>query len=134
MKSWLASKLFPGYVCIRVYRNKTSIGQLVSNQERRALVVLLVERGFCSSVGLKGISFMRSSEGTFRTGMFDALESARDNCLQGEPICRCPVLPGSATPRCHTVRSPDRTRLWCDLFLKSTSSMQMQCWMFHQHQ
>ena len=42
-------------------------GTLVSSQERRALAVPLINRGFRSSIGLNRISFVRASEETSRT-------------------------------------------------------------------
>ena len=50
-------------------------GTLVSSQERRALVVLRLNRWFCSSVGLHRNSFVRASGESSRRVLFDGLES-----------------------------------------------------------
>ena len=75
--SWVAhssaSKIeeFPDMPCMkRVYKDNLGVGTLVSNQERRALVVsrikTRVNRGLCSSIGLHRISFVRASRDTPR--------------------------------------------------------------------
>ena len=55
------------------------------------------------------ISIVRASDRTFRVGVFDTLEGTMVGCLLGEPIIRCPVLPGPATPRRLAVCRRDPT-------------------------
>ena len=84
----------------------------------------LVNRTFCSSIGLHRISLVRASKETFRTGVFDALGGTRDGCLLGEPIRRRPVLPGPARP---AMRRPDPTRPWYVRVLDSTGTSPNGC-------
>ena len=70
--------------------------------------------------GLKGISFVRASEESFRTVVLDALEGKRDACFLGEPTHRHPVLPRPARLRRPAVRRPAPTRPWYVLVLDST--------------
>ena len=70
-------------------QRQTGVGTLVSSQQRKALAVPLLNRGstagqllvnrlFCSSTGLHRISFVRSSEESFRTVFFGAPEGKTD--------------------------------------------------------
>ena len=86
-------------------QRQKGVGPLVSSQEQRALLVPVinrcqpvVNRGFCSRIGLHRISLVRASGETFRRRVFDALEGTRDACLLGEQFCRRPVLPDPAPP------------------------------------
>ena len=70
-------------------------------------------------------SFVRASEESLRTVVYDALEALggkRDGCRLGEPTRRRPVLPGPAPPRRPAVRCPAPTRLWYVRVLDSTGS------------
>ena len=58
----------------------------------------VVNRGFCSSIGLHRTSLVRASGESFRRRVFDALESAREARLLGEQFCWHPVLPDPAPP------------------------------------
>ena len=113
---------FPDMHCKkRFLQGQKGDGPLVNSQERRALFVLLinrgsnsdpmrVQRGLCSSTGLHGISLVRAPEEMFRTGFFDALAGTGDGCPLGEPTCRRSVLPGPAPPRRPAVCRPVPTR------------------------
>ena len=85
--------------------------------ERRAAVVSrinrsstarqpVVNRTFCSPIGLNGNSFVRASEGLFKTFVFDALEALggkEDSWLfpgQTVPFASCPAAPRPANPPC----------------------------------
>ena len=58
----------------------------------------VVNRRFCSPIGLHRISLVRASGETFRRRFFDALEGARKDCPLGEQFCWHPVLPDPAPP------------------------------------
>ena len=109
--------VFPGHASHeKGLQRQRGADPLVSSQERRALFVSLINRWssafFCSSIGLHRISFVRASDETFKSDLFDALGGTRDGCLLGEPIRRRPVLPGPAPPRPANVRRPDPTHPW----------------------
>ena len=99
---------------------------LVSSQERRALLVLvisrlqtaykpLINRCFCSAIGLNRILLVRASSGkTFGRRVFDALGNTRDDCVLGALFCSTP-------PRRPAVR-PDPTRPLYVRVLHSTSA------------
>ena len=73
--------------------------------------------------GLHKASFVRVSEESFRTVVFDALEALEgkgDGCLLGEPARRRPVLPGPAPPCRPAVRCPAPTSPWYVRVLDST--------------
>ena len=115
----------------RIYKKQLGFGTLVSSQERRALVVPRINRGwtagkprencwFCSFIGLHRLSVVRASRDTPRRVVFDRLKGTRDGCLLGEPTRRRPVLPVSAPPRHPAVRRPVPTRSWYVRVLDST--------------
>ena len=82
-------------------QRQIGVGTLVSTQERKALFVPLVNRGFCSSVGSKYelyISFFRR----------DVLEGKRQGCLLAGLTQQCPVLPSPAPPPRHGPPRPER--------------------------
>ena len=79
-------------------QRQKSVGPLASSQERKALLVLVINRGVCSSIGLHRVSFVRASEELFRTVVFDALEGTRDGFVLREQIRRRPILPGPPRP------------------------------------
>ena len=107
------------------------VGTLVSSQERRAAIVprinrlsaadkTVVNRTFCSLSSLHWISFVHACEETFKTIVYDALESKNNGCFLGEPMRRRPVLPGPAQTRRPAVRHLAPTRLWYVWVLDST--------------
>ena len=67
----------------------------------------LVNRSLCSSIGLHRNSFVRASEETFRTVVYDAPESKRDSCVLCEPTRRRSTLPGTALPPRPAPSRPD---------------------------
>ena len=83
-------------------QRQKGVGPLVGSQERRALLVLVINRlstaDFVPAFGLHRILFVRASGETFRRRVFDALGGTRDACLLGALFCRRPVLPGPAPP------------------------------------
>ena len=111
----------------KFYRDKKALvhWSAARNEERhRPTDKPRIQRRLCSPTGLNSISLVRAPEelsgqlrpmpwrvrapeGTFRTGVFDALVGARvGRFLGGEPICRRPVLPGPVPPRRPAVRRP----------------------------
>ena len=102
----MSGKLFPDMPCmIRVYRNKKASvhWSAARNTERfpsrwQTGYQAVVNRSLCSSIGLNGISLVRSSGESFRKCFFDALDGTRDICLLGEMFCRRPVLLCPAPP------------------------------------
>ena len=50
------------------------------------------------SIGLNGVSLVRTPRETSKTIVVDALEGRVDGCLLGEPIDRWPELPRPAPP------------------------------------
>ena len=80
-----------------------------------------VNRLFCSSCGLHGISFVRACKGMFKTVVSDALGGKRVNCVLGKQTRRRPVLPSPAPPRRPTLRRPEPIRPWYVRVLDSTS-------------
>ena len=84
-------------------QRQVSVDTLVSSQGGTAAVVPVINRlstvRCVPPMGLHRISFVRASEETFRTAIFDALEGKRDGCLLGEQTRRRPVLPRPAQPR-----------------------------------
>ena len=111
----------------RVYRDKKASvhWSAAKNKERfssRGYTVYqpVVNRGFCSPVGLSRISLVRASGETFRTVVFDALGGRGTlgscaNCSVGVPSC-------SARPRRPAVRRPVASRPWYVRVLDSTST------------
>ena len=102
----------------KVYKDKKGVVPLVGSQKERALLVPLiyrsqiadgpiVNRGFCSSVGLHRISLVRAFRKTFKRRFFDALEIAkyvglflRDTVL----LANSPARPRPAAPPCVPTR------------------------------
>ena len=64
----------------------------------------MVNRWFCSPIGLHRISLARASKDMPKTAVFDRLDDKRDTYSMGEPICRRPVMPVPAPPRRPAVR------------------------------
>ena len=103
-------------------QRQKGVGTLVSSQEQRALLVPVinrlstacqpvVNRGFCSSIGLHSISLVRASRGTPRRSVFHRLGGKRVGFLLGEQSCRRrPVLPVPARPHRPAGRRPVPTR------------------------
>ena len=93
----------------RVYRdNHVGVGTLASSQERRAGFLPRVNRTFFSSIGLLRISFVRASEETFRTGVFDALEvEGRWSPGRTDPSASRPARPRPAPPPRRAPPRPD---------------------------
>ena len=93
-------------------QQQKGVGPLVSGQEQRALLVLVINRtytgytrgvniSFCSSIGLQRISLVCASGEMFRRRFFDALEGTRGACFLGELFCRRHILTDPAPPlRC----------------------------------
>ena len=99
---------FPGYVLHYFFTRTTKrryIGQQPGKKSgRRPADKPLVNRGFCSSIDLHRISYVRASDQSFRTVVPDALGKRGVGCPLGEPTRRRPVLPGPVPPR----RAPPR--------------------------
>ena len=84
-------------------------GPLVSSSERRAGFVPRINRlstgpDFLFPTGLSRSLFIRASEESFKTGLFDALRGKRAGRLQGKPSCRRLFLPRPVPSR----RAPPR--------------------------
>ena len=81
-------------------QRQVGIGTLVSSQERRAAVVLVVNRTLCSPNGLHKISFVRASEESSKTVILDALEEKRVVLSPGrtDPPASHIAPPGHAPP------------------------------------
>ena len=119
----------------RVYKDTMGAGPLVSSQERRAAVFLRMNRGstgftadklvvirrFCSPIGLNVISFVRASEESSRTVVFDSLESKRVGNLLGEQTRRRPAPPRPAPP-CPAPPRLFPDHLWYIRVLDSTNA------------
>ena len=111
---------FPGHALHETdSQGQLGVGTLVSNQERRALVVPLIncrstagQCRFCTSIGLHRVSLFRASRGTPTRVVFDRLEGKKGSCHLGEPSRRHPVLPFPAPPRRPAVHRPVPTRPW----------------------
>ena len=86
---------------------------------------LLVNRGFCSSIGLHRSSFVRTSGETSRRVVFDVLEGKKNGYLMGESTARRPVFPPPrpASLGRPAVRRPAPTHLWYVRVLKSTDNL-----------
>ena len=102
-------------------------GTLVNSQQRRALAVPVINRGwtgcqprvnrtFCSFAGLHRNSFVRACEESFRTIVYIALESPRGGWLPRRPKCRHLVLPSVAPPRCRPAPCPPDPPVVCPGF------------------
>ena len=102
-------------------RRRRSTGQPPGTKSgRRIADKLRVNRGLCSSIGLHWISFVRVSEESFRTVVFDALGGKRVGCSLGEPTRRRPVLPGPVRPAAPPCAAPPQPRQWYVRVLGST--------------
>ena len=95
---------FPGHALYEkgLWRQK-GIGPLVSSQERRALLVPMINLSSTARCvppfDFHRISFVHASEETSRTVVPIALESKMDSCLLGAPNRRCPASPQLTRPR-----------------------------------
>ena len=81
----------------------------------------VVNRWFCSLVGLHRVFFVRASIDTPRKVFFDLLKGKRDVCLLAESSRRRPVLPVPASSRRPAARRPVPTRVCYVRILDSTS-------------
>ena len=101
----------------RQLRRRRYIGQQPGMKSgRRPADKPWVNRGFCSSIGLHRVGFVRASRDTPRRVIFDRLGGARDGCLLGEPTRRRPVLPVPAPLRRPAVRRPPDPPVICPGF------------------
>ena len=93
---------FPDMPCMkRVYRDKKAsviVQQPGRTSASRPVDEPVVNRGFCSSIGLHRISLVRASGESLRRRIFDALEGTREARPQSEQFCWHPVLPDPAPP------------------------------------
>ena len=96
-------------VSSRGYVNQTSTGRQPDvNRSSTGRFVPL-------RIGLHWTSFVRASEQTFRTVVYDAREGNKDGYLLGGPLRRRPVLTGpAAAPPCAASTRPARgmSRFW----------------------
>ena len=74
------------------------VGTLVRSQERRAAVVPVVNRGFCSPIGLHRVSFFRASEESFRSGRSVLLPGVAEEDVQQVVVSDIP-LEGVGSPK-----------------------------------
>ena len=81
----------------------------------------IVSRGFCSPIGLHGVSFVRASRVKPRRSFFHRLGSRRGCFLLGEQPRRRPLLPVPTRPRRSAVRRPVPTCSGYVRVLDSTS-------------
>ena len=100
------------------------VGTLLSNQERRAAVVLLVDRWLCSPSGLQGFRLFVLPE-TRSGGLSTIVWKVRGTVVSwadgpvGVPCCPSPPRPA--------VRHPDPTRPWYVRVLDSTNVLLFWC-------
>ena len=135
------STRFPGHALHeKGLQRQMGVGTLVSSQERRAPLVQQinrrrtgrerdVNRGFCSSVGVKNefdcSCFRRNVQGS----VLGSLGGKRESSLLAGSTQRRPVLPSPAPPRRPAARRPDPTGPWCVRVLGSTSRLyNMRCY------
>ena len=104
-------------------QRQKSLGPLVSNQEERALLLPVINRGstadFVPAFGLHRISLVRASGEAFKGRVFDALEGTRNSRPLGDQFCWHPVVPDIAPP---SVGRPDPNRSWYVPVSDSTST------------
>ena len=79
-------------------RRRSTAQQPETKSGRRPAHKPLVNWSLCFSIVFHKISLVRTSGDSFRTCVFDALEGARDGCLQGEPVLTSPAPPSRRTP------------------------------------
>ena len=102
-------------------RRRHMVQQPGTKSGRRPADKPRVNHGFCSCVGLNGISFVRASGARSRTIVHDALGGRRGGCFLGGPTRRRPVLPGPAPPRRPALRRSYLFRPWYVQVSDSTS-------------
>ena len=95
---------FPDMACMRKVVTRTKKRRSTREQPgtksgRRPAHKPGVKCSLCSSIGLQKISFVRASDETFRTVVYDALGGKREGYFLGGPTRRRPVLPRPASPR-----------------------------------
>ena len=76
--------MFPGHALHeKDLQKQVGVGTLVNNQERTADKPV-VNCGFCSPIGLHGVSFVRVCKDTRRRSFFHRLEGERGCLLVGK--------------------------------------------------
>ena len=132
--TFLSSKRFLDMSCIKKYTRQNKrryAGQQPGTKSGRGPADKpVVNRTFCSSTGLNGISIVRASEESFRTVVFDALETKRVCRLLGESSRRRPAPSRPATPPRAAQPRPARgmSGFWIRQIVKMFLGVLLEAW------